>query len=225
MAESPLMALFGRSPVKPMQEHMQKAHACAVRLIDFYDMASTGDYTAAEAIRQDIAVLEGEADRMKKDIRMHLPNSLFMPVSRSDLLELLTNQDNLANRAKDIAGVMLGREMAIPAPIQPLMREYLESSITASQKAADALAELDELFETGFSSKEIKLVSGLLSDLDDQEHRADELEIRVRRALRAIEKDYPPIDVMFLYRVIELIGDLANVAQRVGSRLQILLAR
>lgn len=34
-----------------------------------------------------------------------------------------------------------------------------------------------------------------------------------------------PIDVMFLYRVIELIGDLADVAQRVGSRLQILLAR
>ncbi|MEP4546586.1 MAG: TIGR00153 family protein [Saccharospirillum sp.] len=224
-ADSPLMALFGRSPVKPMQEHMQKAHACVVRLIDFYDVAATGDYQAAEAIRQDIAKLEGEADRMKKDIRMHLPNSLFMPVPRSDLLELLTHQDKLANRAKDIAGVMLGREMTIPNPIQPLMREYLESSINTSQKAADALAELDELFETGFSSREIKLVSGLLNDLDDQEHRADELEIRVRRALRAVEKDYPPIDVMFLYRVIELIGDLADVAQRVGSRLQILLAR
>lgn len=225
MADNPLMALFGRSPVKPMQEHMQIAHACVVRLIDFYDVAATGDYEAANAIRQDIAKLEGEADRMKKDIRMHLPNSLFMPVSRSDLLELLTHQDKLANRAKDIAGVMLGREMIIPDPIQPLMREYLESSINTSQKAADALAELDELFETGFSSREIKLVSGLLNDLDDQEHRADELEIRVRRALRAVEKDYPPIDVMFLYRVIELIGDLADVAQRVGSRLQILLAR
>lgn len=87
--------------------------------------------------------------------------------------------------------MMLGREMIIPDPIQPLMREYLESSINTSQKAADALAELDELFETGFSSREIKLVSGLLNDLDDQEHRADELEIRVRRALRAVEKDYP----------------------------------
>lgn len=224
-ADSPLMALFGRSPVKPMQEHIQKAHACAEMLITFYDAAATGDYQAAEAVRMDIARMENEADRLKKDIRMHLPNSLFMPVPRSDLLELLTQQDQLANRAKDIAGVMLGREMIIPEPIQGLMREYLEAAVATSQKAADALAELDELFETGFSSKEINLVSRLLSALDDQEHHTDELEIQIRRSLRKVERDYHPVEVMFLYRVIELIGDLADVAQRVGSRLQILLAR
>ncbi|WP_108126694.1 TIGR00153 family protein [Saccharospirillum mangrovi] len=224
-ADSPLMALFGRSPVKPIQEHIKKAHACAERLLDFYDTAVTGDYTAAEAVRLDIARLEQEADQLKKDIRVHLPNSLFMPVPRSDLLELVTQQDRLANRAKDIAGIMVGREMAIPAPLQPLMREYLVAAIGASAKAAEALAELDELFETGFGSKEISLVSKLIDALDNQEHRTDELEITIRKALRAVELDHPPIEVMFLYRVIELIGDLADVAQRVGARLQILMAR
>ena len=148
-----------------------------------------------------------------------------MPVPRSDLLELVTQQDRLANRAKDIAGIMVGREMAIPAPMQPLMREYLEAAIATSAKAAAALAELDELFETGFGTKEITLVSKLIDALDDQEHRTDELEINIRKALRAVELDHPPIEVMFLYRVIELIGDLADVAQRVGARLQILMAR
>lgn len=224
-ADSPLMALFGRSPVKPMQEHIEKAHACVEKLLSFYDAAVTGDYQAADAVRSEITRLEGEADRLKKDIRVHLPNSLFMPVSRSDLLELLTQQDRLANIAKDISGVMLGREMAVPESIQTLMREYLLAAINTSQKAADSLAELDELFETGFGSKEISLVTRLLNALDDQEHRTDELEIEVRRELRKVEKDYHPVDVMFMYRVIELIGDLADVAQRVGSRLQILLAR
>lgn len=224
-ADSPLMALFGRSPVKPIQEHIKKAHACAERLLDFYDTAVTGDYTAAEAVRLDIAQLEQEADQLKKDIRVHLPNSLFMPVPRSDLLELVTQQDRLANRAKDIAGIMVGREMAIPAPLQPLMREYLVAAIGASAKAAEALAELDELFETGFGSKEISLVSKLIDALDNQEHRTDELEITIRKALRAVELDHPPIEVMFLYRVIEMVGDLADVAQRVGARLQILMAR
>lgn len=224
-ADSPLMALFGRSPVKPIQEHIKKAHACAERLLDFYDTAVSGDYQAAEQVRLDIAQLEKDADRLKKDIRVHLPNSLFMPVPRSDLLELVTQQDRLANRAKDIAGIMVGREMAIPAAMQPLMREYLEAAIATSAKAADALAELDELFETGFGTKEITLVSKLIDALDDQEHRTDELEINIRKALRAVELDHPPIEVMFLYRVIELIGDLADVAQRVGARLQILMAR
>lgn len=224
-ADSPLMALFGRSPVKPIQEHIKQAHACAERLLDFYDTAVSGDYKAAEDIRLDIARLEKEADKLKKDIRVHLPNSLFMPVPRSDLLELVTQQDRLANRAKDIAGIMVGREMVIPAPLQALMREYLEAAIATSAKAAAALAELDELFETGFGTKEISLVSKLIDALDDQEHRTDELEINIRKALRAVELDHPPIEVMFLYRVIELIGDLADVAQRVGARLHILMAR
>lgn len=148
-----------------------------------------------------------------------------MPVPRSDLLELLSMQDRIANRAKDISGIMLGREMGIPKPIRPLMMRYLKAAINTSKRAKEALAELDELYETGFGSKEVDFVGSLLNRLDDQEHKTDEFEIKMRRALRDIEQDFPPIDMMFLYKIIEQIGDLADVSQRVGSRLQILIAR
>jgi predicted phosphate transport protein (TIGR00153 family) len=134
-------------------------------------------------------------------------------------------QDRIANKAKDISGIMLGREMMIPEEVQPLMMEYLRAAISTSRRAKDALAELDELYETGFGSKEVSFVASLLSKLDDQEHKTDVFEIKMRRSLRDIESKYPPIDMMFLYRVIEQIGVLADVAQRVGSRLQILIAR
>ena len=35
----------------------------------------------------------------------------------------------------------------------------------------------------------------------------------------------PPVDVMFLYKIIDRIGELADCAQKVGSRLQLLIAR
>ncbi|ATX75539.1 MAG: TIGR00153 family protein [Reinekea forsetii] len=222
---SPLSLLFGRSPVKPMQEHISKAHACTKALVPFFEAAMTGDYKAAAKVRETIITLESEADALKKDIRAHLPNSLFMPVPRSDLLELLSMQDRIANRAKDISGIMLGREMGIPKPIRPLMMRYLKAAINTSKRAKEALAELDELYETGFGSKEVDFVGSLLNRLDDQEHKTDEFEIKMRRALRDIEQDFPPIDMMFLYKIIEQIGDLADVSQRVGSRLQILIAR
>lgn len=222
---SPLSVLFGRSPVKPMQEHISKAHACTEELVPFFEAAMKGDYIEAEKCRQAITRLESEADVLKKDIRAHLPNSLFMPVPRSDLLELLSMQDRIANKAKDISGIMLGREMMIPDEVQPLMKEYLLAAISTSRRAKDALAELDELYETGFGSKEVSFVASLLSKLDDQEHKTDVFEIQMRRALRDIESKYPPLDMMFLYNVIDQIGDLADVAQRVGSRLQILIAR
>ena len=120
---------------------------------------------------------------------------------------------------------MLGREMGIPKPIRPLMMRYLKAAINTSKRAKEALAELDELYETGFGSKEVDFVGSLLNRLDDQEHKTDEFEIKMRRALRDIEQDFPPIDMMFLYKIIEQIGDLADVSQRVGSRLQILIAR
>lgn len=40
-----------------------------------------------------------------------------------------------------------------------------------------------------------------------------------------IESRYNPIDVMFLYKIIEWVGVLADQAQRVGSRIELMLAR
>jgi hypothetical protein len=51
------------------------------------------------------------------------------------------------------------------------------------------------------------------------------MQIKLRSELLAIENDLNPVDVMFLYQIIEWIGDLADLAERVGSRLEILLAR
>jgi hypothetical protein len=39
------------------------------------------------------------------------------------------------------------------------------------------------------------------------------------------EKNLPPVDVMFYYKVIEGIGEIADIAQRIGSRVELLLAK
>jgi hypothetical protein len=49
--------------------------------------------------------------------------------------------------------------------------------------------------------------------------------VKIRSAVFAKEKDMNPVEVMFLYKVIDWIGDLADLAQRVGSRLELMLAR
>ena len=47
----------------------------------------------------------------------------------------------------------------------------------------------------------------------------------MRRNLYQLEKDLPPVDVIFLYKIIEWVGDIADRAERVGNRLEQLLAR
>jgi len=225
VTNNPIMQMFARSPFKPMQEHIAKAQSCAVELIPFFDAVMAEDWAEAEKIQHKIAVLEGEADTMKKDVRQNLPKNIFLPVPRTDLLDLLRMQDKIANRSKDIAGLILGRQMTIPVEIQPIMKDYVRASLKASAQALTALNELDELVTAGFRGHEVDVVEDMIHELDDLEHDADEIERQVRLALFKVEKDMHPIDAMFLYQIISWIGDVADKAQQVGSRLQLLLAQ
>nr|WP_100547579.1 MULTISPECIES: TIGR00153 family protein [unclassified Pseudomonas] len=225
MPINPFVSLFGRSPIGPMQQHIAKAHECAANLVPFFEAIMAEDWAKVEQVQQEMSRLEHEADKLKKSVRLHLPKSLFLPVPRSDLLELLSVQDKVANRAKDIAGLMLGRQMAIPQALQPLMRTYVQRSVDASAQALKAMNELDELLETGFAGREAVLVETLIEELGSIENDTDRLQIEVRRNLFKLEQDLPPVDVMFLYQIIDWIGDVADRAQRVGNRLEQLLAR
>ena len=222
---SPIGELFGKSPIKPIQEHMAQARMCVVRLQEFYAATLAGDWDKAGALQQDIKQLESDADRMKQEIRSNLPSNLLLPFARSDLIALLTMQDRLANKAKDIAGIMLGRKMVAPAAIAGSFGDFLQLSLDASDQALKAINELDELLETGFRGKEVSLVRTQLSALNEIERVSDKAQIKLRADLMAIENDLPPVQVIFLYRVIEWIGDIADIAKRVGSRLDLLLNR
>jgi len=225
MSLNPFVSLFGRSPIGPMQQHIAKAYECAANLVPFFEAVIAEDWKRVEQVQQEMVRLEKEADKLKRDVRVHLPKSLFLPVPRSDLLELLSVQDKVANRAKDIAGLMLGRQMSIPEPLQPIMRTFVQRTVDACEQALKAMNELDEILETGFGSREVRHVTEMIELLEDIEHDTDQIQIEVRRSLFKIEKTLPPVDVMFMYTIIEWIGDVADRAERVGNRLEQLLAR
>lgn len=225
VSNNPILQMFARSPFKPMQEHFTKAQEAAIELKPFLQALLNNDWEAAKTIQYRIAALEGEADEMKRSIRQNLPGNLFLPVPRGDLLDLLRTQDRVANRAKDIAGMMLGRQMQVPEAIQDELVSFLDTAIQTTEQAVIALNELDELLAAGFRGHEVKVVEKLIDELDRLEHVNDEHERQLRNSLFSIERDVYPVDVIFLYRIIDDIGDLANYAQHVGSRLQLLLAR
>lgn len=225
VATSPLIKIFGRSPFKPIEAHMDTAMRCALCLTDFFAAANAEDWPKAMEVRKQISQLEHDADKLKVEIRSHLPNSLFMPVARTDLLELVTVQDKVANTAKSISGIVIGREQAMPQAISSTFDEYLQVAINTTAQANTTIKELDELLETGFRGQELDIVDRMISELDNLEHQTDDLEITLRRELKAIETTLPPVDVFFLYNIIDQIGELANIAQRVGSRLMVMLAR
>ncbi|ART80149.1 TIGR00153 family protein [Oceanisphaera avium] len=225
MPVNTILGLFAKSPIKPLQKHVAKVHEAAQQLIPFFDAMWERDWQQAELVQRRISQLEREADALKREIRLKLPRGLFMPVARTDMLELLTQQDKIANKAKDISGRIVGRQMAIPLPLQSAFMVYLSRSIDATAQAAKAIDELDELLETGFKGREMDLVSDMINQLDRIEDDTDVMQAKLRRQLHLIEDGYNPIDIMFLYKIIEWVGELADQAERVGARLELMLSR
>ena len=219
-----LANIFGTSPVKPLEQHMDVVFRCAKKLRPFFEAVIAKDYDRMAEVRGQIEALENEADELKKDIRMNMPKSLFMPVPREDLLELLLVQDKIANRTKDVSGIIMGRKMEIPDAIAGQFIEFVNSNVDATKQARKSVRELDELFTAGFKGAEVDLVSELIEELDAIETLTDGQQTRIRSSLYEIEKTLNPIDVMFLYEVIQLTGEIADMAERVGRRLELLLS-
>ena len=225
MPRTTITSLFGTSPVKPLQQHMEAVQTCVNELVPFIEAVLDKDWDRAREQQGKISRLEQQADTLKRELRLNLPRSLFMPVSRRDLLEVLRMQDYIANTAKDVAGLMLGRKMEIPELIGADFLGFVKRGIDASRQAQTAINELDELVETGFHGNEVRLVESMIKTLDEIEGDADALEVRIRAGLLSVEKSLHPVDVVFLYKVIDTVGKLADYAQRVGSRLELMLAR
>ena len=139
------LAVFAKSPIKPLEEHIKKVFDASLLLLPFFDAVFLKDWEQAAEVRKALVALEKDADKLKRDIRVHLPRGLFLPVDRTDLLELVSQQDKIANKAKDITGRVLGRELEIPAPIQVEFKAYLQRCIDAVELACEAINELDEL--------------------------------------------------------------------------------
>lgn len=217
--------MFGPSPIRPIEQHMSEVHHCAKQLYPFFEAVLQQDWEAAESIKVKINTLEKAADLIKRDLRLHLPTGLFLPVSRTDLLELLSAQDRIANKADDIASLIVSRRMIIPKPLTDLFMSFLSRSLDASKQACKAINELDELLESGFRGNEVKIVEDMIMKLDEIEHDSDDQLADIRHRIFELERGLSAIDVIFLYKLVQWIGDLADHAQTVGGRLQILIAR
>jgi hypothetical protein len=198
---------------------------CVAEVPTLFEALIASDKAAIEKSKDVIFAKEHEADAIKNDLRAHLPKSMFMPVDRRDLLDLLGMQDSIADTAQDIAGLMVERDMQVPAGMADDLRQLVARCVDAVNQAGVVIAELDELVETGFGGREAETVTGMIEKLNLIEDDTDKLGMALSRALFAQEDSLKPVAVIFWYELIQWIGDLADYAEKVGDRLRLLIAR
>ena len=144
---------------------------------------------------------------------------------RQDLLELVLVQDKVANLSKQISSMVQVRKLQVPVSLYDQFIEFVERCVDAAKKAKQSVNELDELYTTGFRGAEVKIVEKLIAKLDKIETETDGMQNNLQAHVFSMENDLPPVEVMFLYKLIDMTGDVADQAERIGRRLELLLAK
>ncbi|MDQ6961122.1 MAG: DUF47 family protein [Mariprofundaceae bacterium] len=133
--------MFGQSPIHPLQKHMQAVLAAIQLLPSVFVEAQAGQFDEVERIHAQIVDQEHLADNMKRELRLHLTRTLFIPISRQDILEILCMQDQVANKARDISELIVSRKMSFPDALQEGLEDLLSKSIEAVAQTNKAVLE------------------------------------------------------------------------------------
>lgn len=223
--KNPIASMLGKSPFKPLQEHMRIVKECVAEVPGLFDALIAGDQDGVVKHKDIIFAKEDEADKIQNELRMHLPKSLFMPVDRRDLLDLLEMQDTIANVSQDIAGLMVERNMSVPAGMDDTLKAFVQRCVDTCNHAATIIEEMDELVEMGFRGREASKVDEMVARLGEIEDETDTMGMDLARALFSMEDDLKPVSVMFWYQMIQWIGDIADYAEKSGDRVRLMIAR
>ena len=203
---------------------MDKVVESVTPLEDFFNFLFVEDFLKLEKIKDQIIEAEDAADSIKNEVRNHLPQNIFMPINRRDLLEILDMQDSIADVSQDIAVLLDQRKMKLNKELHEDVINFVKKSQTVCYLTRDLIHEFGYLIDSGFGLNETKKMFKMIDNISFLETEADRLEDALVERLYGIEKDMYPVDVMFWYKVFELVGDVADYSKKTSNRLRLTIA-
>lgn len=216
--------LLGGSPFPPMKEHMKLSAKCVEQIPVMLEALFDNEEDALQAARNKVFELESEADRIFDNLSSGLSQSKFLPVHRHDLIAVLREQESIADTAQDIAGLLL-IHLDIASELREPLLTLANKSVETVHKALSVIKMLDALVETGFKGPDVDHVFELIDEVAKSEDGADMLGIDLVDSIYRHHKEKDPVSTMFSYQLTRWLGELADHAELVGSRMRLLVGR
>lgn len=215
--------LFGRSPFSPLQTHMDRVASCMSELPALFEAILEKNADVIAQICLTISELEHQADLTKNDIRNHLPKSLFLPVDRGSLLDILALQDALSDQAEKIAQTATFKLLELPESMKPSFILLCTQTMELFWLTRQVISKLDELLESSFGGIEAEKVKGMVEQIAFREYENSTLQVTLLRQLYqdGSHLSYPAFHLCHAF--IGDIGALSAISEKLGNRIRMLL--
>lgn len=215
--------LFGKSPFAPLQTHMKKVSSCMKKLSEVFAALLKQEIDKVDSLAKELSKLEHEADLTKNDIRNHLPKSLFLPIDRSEMLDMLAIQDTLADKAEDIALLLTLHPLKVSQELKDGLSRLFDKNIEAFWDTRKIVKEMNDLLESSFGGLEAEKVKGMIELTSYKEHEADKLKHELLK-LFFKESDSTNAAQVYLYtRLVDEINAISHTSEMLANRIRNML--
>ena len=218
-----ILSLFGRSPFAPLKSHMDSVAACVHCLPDLFIALEKKDYAQLEQLSEKISNLEHDADLIKNDIRNHLPKGLFLPIDRSNLLEILSIQDSIADKTEDIAVLVTLKSLEMLPIFYEEFKLFVQKNIETFDETYAIVKELQELLESSFGGMEATKVRAMVDKVAYCEHEVDLIQRQLLKKLFAAEDRLNYVMFYQWQRLFENIASISNLSENLAYRIRMTL--
>ena len=198
---------------------MDQVTKCTVKMAEALEALKASEFEKLDQLSYEVSKLEHQADQIKDDIRERLLKRFFMPIDRSEVLEILSLQDSLADTAEDVCKVLTLKQLPFPEDLREDFGQFVNFNLQAVEMCASIINQMDELIESGFGGTEAERIRGLAKDVAFAEHQADLVQIKLLKKLYAHDADFSIGEFHLWMRMTRVLSRLANIAENLSNRI------
>ncbi|SHN71215.1 DUF47 domain-containing protein [Desulfovibrio litoralis] len=130
MIRLPLFGLLSpRSPMLGLMKHyecIEKGMKLVEESLECYILSDTnGECREFRRLQEELNLLEEQADKIKRNVRNHLPAWLMMPVDRTLIFSYTRHQDDILNEGQRALHWLSMRQFVIPEDLQKDLIYYI----------------------------------------------------------------------------------------------------
>ena len=218
-----LFSLFRESPFTKLLEHAEKVKAGGELFRTAIKCYLESECAEFEELHLKVTALESEADRIKQNIRAHLPKGILLPVDKFQFLWYLREADRVMDAMQDALHWLSYRTTKVPEPLIDDMLLMVDKAVEVIDEFQPMVAGAVQYFRN-FSRKERDKIKDVIRNLRQKEFQSDQIERKLKSDVFTLTVS-DPATTFHLIRLIEYIGEISNHAENSGDMMRAMIAK
>ncbi len=215
--------LSERNPMTGLLEHYAQIGKGMAFLRESMECYITGG-TCREfnSLQEDVNAVEEKADKIKRNIRNHMPRGLFMPVDKTLFFNYTRSQDNILDAGQEALNWLAMRRVEVPVEFHRSFLEYMEDVGRTLDMLGPALEATINLV-LGGGSLDREATKNTYRAIRDNHRKVFRSRQKLTSDIYNSDMDFK--DIYQLLHFVECLNDMSHNAENCADMLRAMIAR